>query len=538
MTRPRLLLVALVLLAASQPAAARLPAAARGPVVHEPIPPDPREDLALHVALEGDLPAALQTPSGLVSAPDPRQPPPASGVAYGAGGSDSFTPDRNTRRPDVAGYDDPFTPSTAPFKRLEAYDAVRPGYELYVRDTQLTPVAVSSTPNVDDDAFYADVVVDLAPAGNMRIPSVGPGARIVRARLGVGDQDMPFRVVRDGAENWFLQAPGARAGTRARLVMEIAIARGAFGGPTADRSWADLPPIVPLPDNIAREAAEVRAAIGVSRRLSPRDAIARLVQYFRAFADSEDSPRGRGSVYLDLALSRKGVCRHRAFAFLVTAQSLGIPTRMVLNEAHAWVEVHDGVLWRRIDLGGAGRLAGAASAQTERPAHRAPPDAFAWPQNADRGDEMVADARSRAIPSGAPGPSAELGIAENGGPDAMGSAATDPNGGDGVSGPLAHDERPVPSVSVATGDPEVHRGVALHVSGTVRAEGDACAHVAVDLWLRETKSGRKVLLGTVATGDDGAFADGIVVPTSIPVGDYDVVARSHGNAQCADSDAK
>jgi transglutaminase-like putative cysteine protease len=345
-------------------------------------------------------------------------------------------------------------------------------------------------------------------------------------------------VVRDGAENWFLQAPGARAGTRARLVMEIAIARVAFGGPTADRSWADLPPVVPLPDNVAREAAEVRAAIGVSRRVSPRDAIARLVQYFRSFADSEDAPRGRGSVYLDLALSRKGVCRHRAFAFLVTAQSLGIPTRMVLNEAHAWVEVHDGVLWRRIDLGGAGRLAGASSAQTERPTHRAPPDAFVWPQNADRGDEMVADARSRALTSGVPGPAAELGVAENGGPDTTGRTATDSNAGDGVPGGLPHDERPVPSVSVAVGDPEVHRGVALLVSGAVRAEGDACAHVAVDLWLRELKSSRKVLLGTVATGDDGAFADGIVVPASTPVGDYDVVARSHGNAQCADSEAK
>jgi transglutaminase-like putative cysteine protease len=306
----------------------------------------------------------------------------------------------------------------------------------------------------------------------------------------------------------------------------------------ADRSWADLPPVVPLPDNVAREAAEVRAAIVVSRRVSPREAIARLVQYFRSFADSEDSPRGRGSVYLDLALSRKGVCRHRAFAFLVTSLSLGIPTRMVLNEAHAWVEVHDGVLWRRIDLGGAGRLAGGPSAQAERPLHRAPPDAFAWPQNADRGEEMVADARSREVPSGAPGGPGELGAAESSGRDATGRAAADSNGGEVASNALARDERPVPAVALTVGDPDVHRGVALHVSGAVRAEGDACAHVAVDLWLRDSKSGRKVLLGTVATGDDGAFADGIVVPASTPLGEYDVVARSHGNAQCADSEAK
>jgi transglutaminase-like putative cysteine protease len=293
-----------------------------------------------------------------------------------------------------------------------------------------------------------------------------------------------------------------------------------------------------LPENVAHEAAEVRAGIGVSRRVSPREAIARLVQYFRGFADSEDSPRGRGSVYLDLALSRKGVCRHRAFAFLVTAQSLGVPTRMVLNEAHAWVEVHDGVLWRRIDLGGAGRLAGASSSLPERPLHRTPPDAFAWPQNADRGDDMVADARSRAVPSGGPFPSSETGAGDNGGPEGAERATNDANGADGVSNAPARDERPVPVVSVAVGDPEVHRGVAIHVNGTVRADGDACAHVAVDLWLRDSKSARKVLLGTVATGDDGAFADGIVVPAGTPVGEYDVVARSHGNAQCGDSEAK
>ena len=33
------------------------------------------EDLAYQVALDGDLPAAIQTPSGLVSAPDPRKLP-------------------------------------------------------------------------------------------------------------------------------------------------------------------------------------------------------------------------------------------------------------------------------------------------------------------------------------------------------------------------------------------------------------------------------------------------------------------------------
>jgi hypothetical protein len=90
------------------------------------------------------------------------------------------------------------------------------------------------------------------------------------------------------------------------------------------------------------------------------------------------------------------------------------------------------------------------------------------------------------------------------------------------------------------------------VRGEVRADGEPCAHVAVDLWLRagagagdgnananaNAKSSRTILLGTVATNDDGVFADGIVIPASTPLGDYDIVARSHGDARCADGESK
>ena len=78
----------------------------------------------------------------------------------------------------------------------------------------------------------------------------------------------------------------------------------------------------------------------------------RETEFPSPIASSNEPPTGHDDVYLDLALSQRGVCRHRAFAFLVTALHLGIPTRMVVNEAHAWVEVSDGTLWHRIDLGG------------------------------------------------------------------------------------------------------------------------------------------------------------------------------------------
>ncbi|MDP9151109.1 MAG: transglutaminase domain-containing protein, partial [Myxococcota bacterium] len=386
--RVRAWLLLLAVSSLAEPAAAGAP----GPVLHEPVVPNAREDLALQVQLEGDLPAALETPSGVVSAPDTRRVPSRSDTAYAGGGEDdTFTADRDTRRPRVDRYDDPFTPSTAPFKRLETFDAVGRDYRLYVRDARLVQVLPIASPGPEAERFYADLVVEVALGRSTRIPSVGPGARILRAHWsGARDAgvDGALRVMRDGADNWFLQAPGIREALRGRLVMEVAIDRASFGGPLADSAWSELPFVAPLPENVARDADSVRAAIGVTRALRPRDAVARLVQYFRQFSDSNETPRGRGSVYLDLALSKKGVCRHRAFAFLVTALSLGVPTRMVLNEAHAWVEIHDGVLWRRIDLGGAGELTGARGGVTTADAtpYRPPPDAFGWPRSADRGD--------------------------------------------------------------------------------------------------------------------------------------------------------
>ena len=66
----------------------------------------------------------------------------------------------------------------------------------------------------------------------------------------------------------------------------------------------------------------------------------------------------------------------------------------------------------------------------------------------------------------------------------------------------------------------------------MRTEEETCAHVAVEVWLREVRTSRMVILGTLATGDDGRFAGGIVVPASTPLGDYDVLVRTAGDARC------
>src|SRR5262249_1468657 len=216
-------------------------------------------------------------------------------------------------------------------------------------------------------------------------PSVGPGARIVRQHT---TPQVPIEVWRDGAENWYAKATPSPRG-RVHLVMQVAIAQAAFGGDFVMPTWTALPPAPPLPPVPARAFAKVAAQLGLSRANSPTEVVRKMVAYFRAFTPSEDLPRGNDDVYLDLALSQKGVCRHRAFVFLVTALGLGIPTRMVVNEAHAWVEVQGERSWQRIDLGGA---AGAIEDRTSdaRPAYQPPSDAFEWPPSAESGSGHAA----------------------------------------------------------------------------------------------------------------------------------------------------
>jgi transglutaminase-like putative cysteine protease len=558
--RPRhtLLLPALLLIAA---APAR---AGTGPILHEQIPPDPHEDLALQVSLDGEIPAAIDTKSGVVAAPDPRRaiapndPSYGNGVGLPGGPRDrstdaTYTPDRDTRRPDIAGYDEPFTPSTAPFKRLQAFDAVTNDYQLYVRDPALAPLPVNAIAATDgsEEQFFADMVIDVAPGRRARIASVGPGARVVRARLGIGAQDVAMRLTRDGADNWF--AEGLDATSRARLVMEVTIPRGVFGGEFVDASWGQLPPTGKLPDRPARAAKDVAAAIGVSTSLRPRDNVNRLVTWFRSFVDSNEPPTGKGDIYLDLALSKKGVCRHRAFAFLITAQSIGIPTRMVLNEAHAWVEVHDGTMWRRIDLGGAGRMPPASNLVPERPAYQSPPDPFQWPHGSERGDDMVDSARQRARAQaqqqgngaggdgGAPAGAASMSTMPSPSGDPSGAGFED--GGASLPSPSSsnssanpngeRDDRPTSTITISVTDADAHRGAPLHVRGDVKADGDRCGHVVVELYLRDAKDPRKLLLlGTAATAADGNYAAAIVIPGSTPLGDYDLVARTQGDTHC------
>ena len=230
-----------------------------------------------------------------------------------------------------------------------------------------------------------------------------------------------------------------------RLVVELAIARATFGSEFADVDWSELERFVP-PVHASQRASGASEVAAGHRHLAARCGRARWsARWSRTSAASRlrRSADATRDIYLDLALSKKGVCRHRAFAFLVTALNLGIPARMVVNEAHAWVEVFDGTLWHRIDLGGAALNLD----QQDDPGGpvQAAADPYAWPRGpATPG--RTSPTRARGDRGGRPGNTPGNGSSYSGAaPSSPGADPGSPDPHDLLGTP--------PSGSAAPGDP-------------------------------------------------------------------------------------
>lgn len=514
--RPSRVALVLAVLAIALPAFG-----ADGAILHEYVPYDPTTDGDLGaVTIEGGFAAELDTRSGKITAPDVGRPVGEKTPKYGpksAVPETAFVPDRDTKRPDTLPYDDPFRPSVSPFKRLVAFDAVESDYKLIVRDPRAIAVdlAHEDDPAGSIDSFYADMAVDLVAGDRIRIPTPIAGARIKKAHLSAGT--MSFHFERDGAENLFLVAAGSGS---SRLVMELATPRDAFAGETSAYDWSELrTDLLPtLPSNVRLAADGVAKELGIDKTRRPSAAIRELVQYFRAFKESSDPPASTGDIYLDLVHSKKGVCRHRAFAFMVTALGLGIPARFVGNEAHAWVEVHDGFVWRRIDLGGAGRVLDDKTEKPDKPQphHDPPADPYTWPSGSTKGSDLIP-------PTAGPGPSPS--------PGPTASPTTTSSSAPASSAPPS---KVTLNLGATSSDPiEIHRQKTLAAKGHLAAsDGTPCKRVRVEIVMQRTGGGAERVAGVLATDDAGDYDGTVTIPSDLPLGDYSVVAKTPGAGTC------
>ncbi len=491
----------------------------RGPVLHEPIPEDPADDRRARVASE--LTGFRQSPNGLV--PDTREPDAPIPEPRLSGFDRPFTPDLDTRAPDILAGANVFEPSISPYERVSAFDTVLSDFTLGVENPVTHPVT-KAPPLPGTDTFRARLDLRVVRDQPIRIPSVIAGSKVVDSNVTIDGHAVVHRIESDGAENWFLTS---RESGMARIRLSIAAPRAAFGGPFGNPEWGVLPHIRELPDTPKRSAASVLLRLGISQRdLSPAQAVERLTKYFREFRESNDRPEMQGDPYRTIALSKKGVCRHRAYAFLVTATALGLPTRLLMNGEHAWVEVHNGTLYKRIDLGGGGTIINPETADIAT--YRDPVDPFAWPEGSSSGRNTM---QKRAQGQGGNG--GTNGKGPNGTSSALASSSARPFSSDVSPDPMQDTTGPRAAITLSSAQKEVLRGTTLEVSGDVRAGDHACPFVGVDLVLTpNTGSLRGVALGALPTDAQGHFAGTLSVPTSISLGEYRLVAKTRGGKDC------
>ena len=260
-------------------------------------------------------------------------------------------------------YHEVFQPAVYPYKRMSVLDAVDDDGAMKLRSTDPRRIDVTKGPvGPGRDPFYGSVVVDFVAGQPVPLPTPAAGFRILSYRS-VPALSLQFQV--DSAENLYATSP---TGGRHRLVYLMDVAPRYFARPLLSPGspaplLADVPDdlLVPLPRRLQREATAVLRHIGV-RTSSGSDyqaVLSQLVNYFRGFSVGELPEDGAGDLYLKLAMSRRGACRHRSYAFVITALQAGIPARYVENELHVFVEVwipdarSRGGYFRRINLGGA-----------------------------------------------------------------------------------------------------------------------------------------------------------------------------------------
>ena len=521
------------------------------PIAHEYVAPPSDEETPWPPA--GQLPTQIRAGNEQLRRPDqPASSEPVLRPNQDNARTRGLSLNRRTTLDGRLNYVATFNPSLVPFKRVTAFDTVDTAFRLRVGYPALQPLRPSGAQPPPDHALFWGSTVLLARKGvPLPLPSVAAGATIAGYRI---TPAASATFLRDSADNHLVRLD--RDG-RFRLVFLTHAPQRYFSAEIpASASLAGIPEQLRprVPENVAKAAQEVIDHIGV-RGADLALILPRLVAYFRNFK-AERLTRHTENIYLDVALSQRGVCRHRAFAFLVTAQALGIPCRYVENEAHAFVEVyvpHHG--WARIDLGGAAVGLDVANAQT-RALHQPGLDPFPRPERFHsaysqlsgplhgisqknlqraRSRRRLFDWRSlraeRQSGAGAQGPIARA--ANAGATPGIGAPQTSSPSSSELPSDLAtatHDQgQHVPTRLTLSRQPSrVRRGASIEVWGRIHAAGAIPSGLRVDIYLSRDRT-LALLLGTTITDAHGIYRARVAIPFDMPVGDFRVYAATPGN---------
>ena len=476
--------------------------------------------------------------------------------------------DDDTDRVDELDYFSSFDPSVIPFKRLVAQNAVSHQggqYVFAVEPGRASLLPVGGQQRGDEDVFWGTFLVKAKPGVALPVASVAPNQRVLEI---ISEPPVTVGVQRDEAGNHALLI---EADELVRVNMKIAVPRSYFVGRFDPTSWENLERslVIDLPDEARRQARRVLGDRGISPSDEPHEALLELIAYFRDFKGEAfpDSLRA-GDLYYAIASNQIGVCRHRSFAFVITASALGIPARYVYNEAHAFVEVHwPGLGWRRVDLGGAAEDVLMRSQGDQSRVHDVgEPDVLPQPaafrEEMERLAEQETERRERSGEGDGDnggfdfedGPMnrlddeqrGEASGTEQGEPPPSTDGASERDGDAGQE--LAYDPeawgedqetRRLVAVRLEEYPSTLQRGEPLRLVGQLIAEDDAALGarplrvVLSSPRARDASRGR--LLGGVTTDAAGRFVADLTVPLDLEVGRWSLVVVFDGDEEYAEA---
>ncbi len=498
-------------------------------------------------------PAAFAAGDKVLPKPPTDQPSAANKgePVLGAGGfaadrQTSMTPDGNTGPDATLHYVSVFNPDVLPFKRMSALDGAGDDYTLRIAHTALAELAVGGATDKTRDRFWGSVLIQLSPGQDVPLPSVAPDMRILSYEI---KPRIAVRFAKDGADNFYVRTEETSAAGTYRLVF-LADADAGYFAPSLPTSGRFTPRVVAamapaelrpaLPDGVRRAARRTLDKLSIDADMELGVVFNKLVHYFRAF-EAKPLPRTSGDIYKDLVDSKAGVCRHRAFAFMITANALGIPTRFVQNEAHAFVEVwFPERRWQRIDLGGAAlrmEVQGANNKTLHRP--RAD-DPFAQPpeykQNYTQLEGDIAGLSTQQLDD------KHKSLAQSPPSGAFDASAAAGSGAGGLADRILPDQglptvtrdpkKQSPALTVTLADEHAFRGDQLHVEGRVDVAGKGLPGHTVDVFLALPGHGgaASILLGRAATSTDGSFRADFALPPNLSLAAYEILLSSPEDA--------
>jgi len=432
-------------------------------------------------------------------------------------------PDRDTRHEGTLHYQVVFNPSVVPFKRVSALDAVNDGFVLVSRTARYVKVPLKTVKNAPDRTFFwGSVLLRTRRGHRLPLPSVAPDMVIHGYQTVPAGIRMTF--YKDGADNFAVTADRSRRKVRLRFLVSAPNRYYSHQVPKG-LTLADVPSVrrPTVPPAVARVAARMHRRLGISRMRPLDKVLDKLVAHFRAF---EEGPLAvsTGNTYEDLTVSQRGVCRHRSYAFVVTALALGLPARFVSNEAHAFVEVWvPRTGWIRIDLGGAASELNVSGAKN-RTVHRPLVDPFPKPPQYSQNYSRLSGPVTGLTPKQRRGSQPRTG---HGATRRLGNhPSAPPSGPTTRPGPVAT-PGVVVSLAVTAAQTTGLRGDPMTIHGTLTdAQGNPLVGRPVELLLRKPGSKDLIILGETVTSSGGRYTLVTTIPLAAAVGTYRVVAYS------------